>query len=406
MRIIYVTSSLPHGKKEAFIIPEVTELKRRGQEVLIVPTYPRGEVLHGDVKALLSDVASVPLVSLGIAKAAVRQFARNAGPASRTLGYLFRSRSIGVLMRNLAIYSKGLWLADVARAWGADHIHAHWATVPATMALVAGEVSGVPWSLTAHRFDIAEDNLLDIKARKACFIRAISQWGAQEIADCVSPGAPTPSVIHMGVRLPSVKPRELPGNNGRGLRLVVPANLLEVKGHAFLLQAVRMLTARGIDVHLDLAGDGPLREDLVRETQDLGLEDRVTFLGLVPHERLLRRLETGSWDILVLPSIVTNSGEKEGIPVALIEAMSCRVPVVSTLTGGIPELFEGVDGAFLVPPRNTAALAEAIERIASHPGLRERFVEAASKRVEDSFAVEQVAEELVRRFEICGTRRR
>jgi colanic acid/amylovoran biosynthesis glycosyltransferase len=95
-----------------------------------------------------------------------------------------------------------------------------------------------------------------------------------------------------------------------------------------------------------------------------------------------------------------------GIPVALIEAMGCRVPIVSTVSGGIPELFEGVNEALLVPPRDPAALAEAIGRVASDPALRERLIESGSKRVEDSFAVEQVVEELVRRFEMCGTRRR
>jgi colanic acid/amylovoran biosynthesis glycosyltransferase len=406
VRIIYVTSSLPHGKKEAFIIPEIRELMKRGHEVLIVPTYPRGEVLHGDVKPLVSHVVSKPLLSAGIAREALRRFRRDPVGASKVLGSLFGSRSAGVLLRNLAVYPKGLWLADLARDWGADHIHAHWSSVPATMALISGEVSGLPWSITAHRFDIAEDNLLDMKARKACFIRAINRRGAREIADRVSPAASPPLVIHMGVRVPSVKNRGLPNDNGRALRLVVPANLLEVKGHSYLLRAVRILRDRGVDVHLDLAGDGPLRADLERETRDLGLGERVAFLGLVPHEKLLKRMEAGSWDMLVLPSIVTDSGEKEGIPVALIEAMGCRVPVVSTVSGGIPELFEGVDEALLVPPRDPAALAGAIGRVATDPALRERLVESGSKRVEDGFAVGQVAEELVRRFEMCGTRRR
>src|SRR5215210_333369 len=406
MRIVYVTSSLPHGKKEAFIVPEIRELMRRGHDILIVPTYPRGEVLHGDAKPLLKHVVSEPLLSVGIARAAIKRIWKSPARAVGALRCLFGSRSAGVLLKNLVVYTEGLWLADLARTWRADHIHAHWSTVPATMALVAGEVSGLPWSITAHRFDIVQDNLLDMKARRACFIRAINQRGAQEIADRVSSAASLPFVIHMGVRVPSVKYRELPNNNGRMLRLVVPANLLEVKGHFYLLQAVRILTDRGVNVHLDLAGDGPLREGLVRLTHDLGLRNRVAFLGLVPHEKLLKRMEAGSWDILVLPSIVTNSGEKEGIPVALIEAMSCRVPAVSTVSGGIPELFEGVDEALLVPPNDPAALAEAIERVGTDPALRERLIESGSKRVEDSFAVEQVAEELVKRFEMFGARKR
>jgi glycosyltransferase involved in cell wall biosynthesis len=273
------------------------------------------------------------------------------------------------------------------------------------MALIVGEISGVPWSITAHRFDIAEDNLLHTKAKKACFIRAISRRGAREIADRVSPEA-SPSVIHMGVSIPSAQDLELQNNTGRVPRVVVPANLVEVKGHTYLFEAVRFLADRGVDVHVELAGDGPLRAELVGKVEKLKLRDRIAFLGVLPHEKLLKSMQTGDWDILVLPSIVTDSGEKEGIPVAIIEAMSCQMPVVSTATGGIPELFEGVEDALLVPPKDPAALAEAIERLMKDPVLRQRLVESGRSRVENSFAIEQVAAELAKRFAMCGTCRR
>jgi glycosyltransferase involved in cell wall biosynthesis len=184
-------------------------------------------------------------------------------------------------------------------------------------------------------------------------------------------------------------------------RLVFAANLLEVKGHVYLLEAVRLLSDRSVHVQLDLAGDGPLREALVSKVETLGLGEQVTFLGLVAHEKLMRQLEAGRWDMLVLPSVVTDTGDKEGIPVALIEAMSYRVPVVSTETGGIPEVFQGMHGAPLVPPEDPAALAETIERLTKDREVRDRLAEAGRRRVEESFAIEQVVEELVERFEAC-----
>ena len=402
MRIIYVTSSLPHGKKEAFVIPELRELTRRGHDILVVPTFPRGKVLHGDVEPLMSCVVSRPLLSVGIVRVAVRQFARNPTKASEVLRSLFESRSAGVLVRNLAVYLKGLWLADLARRWEADHIHAHWLTVPATLALVAGKVSGRPWSITAHRFDIAQNNLLDIKAKSACFVRAINRRGAREIVARASPETPVPSVIHMGVALPAAKDGWPQRDDGTVPRVVVPANMLEVKGHGYLLKATRLLRDRGVRVHVDLAGDGPLRKELEDEAARLGIQDGVSFLGVVPHDELLQRLRMMDWSMLVLPSIVTDSGEKEGIPVAIIEAMSCRVPVVSTTTGGIPEVFEGVDEALLVPARDPVALADAIERLIKDPGLRKRLVEAGRRRVEEDFAIEKVAAKLAKRFEMSG----
>jgi colanic acid/amylovoran biosynthesis glycosyltransferase len=186
-------------------------------------------------------------------------------------------------------------------------------------------------------------------------------------------------------------------------RLVFAANLLEVKGHVYLLEAVRLLSDRSVHVQLDLAGDGPLHQALASKVETLGLGEQVTFLGLVAHEKLMRQLEAGRWDMLVLPSVVTDTGDKEGIPVALIEAMSYRVPVVATATGGIPELFQGMHGAplVLVPPEDPAALAETIERLIKNREVRDRLAEAGRRRVEESFAKERVVEEQVERFEAC-----
>lgn len=401
MRIVYVTSKLPHSSQEALIIPEIQELKERGHEVLVVPMYPRGPVLHGEARAMLEHSLVRHLISPEILKVAAKEFVRSPAASLRALGWVFRSRSTGLLLKNLAVYPKGLWLARRAREWKADHIHAHWAAFTATMALIAGEVSGIPWSLTAHRYDIPERNLLDIKARSACFFRAEDKQGARELMGFVDSQTFRPVMLHMGVNIPPVTDRGR-SRNEQTPRAVVPANLVEKKGHAYLLEAIKLLRDRDVSVQLDLAGDGPLREELTRRVGELGLKGQVTFLGSLPHDELMQRLEAGVWDMLVLPSIVTASEEKEGIPVALIESLSRMVPAISTTTGGIPELFEDIPDALLVPPRDPAALAGAIERLIEDPDLRERLVEAGRKRVEESFAIERVMDELIERFEACG----
>lgn len=402
MRVIYVTSSLPNGKGEAFVVPEIQELRRLGHEVLIAPMYPRGRVLHGDVEPLLEHAVVRPLLSPEIAAAAARELWRAPGKALRPLSWLSKSRSLKILLKNLAVYPKGLWLAGLARAWAADHVHVHWAATSATMALVASGLSGVPWSITAHRFDIVENNLLDIKAEKARFVRAINQRGARELRQYIKPETPEPFVLHMGIALPSLAECSS-ASRKRHFRMVTSANLLEVKGHAYLLEAVGILRDRGLPVTLDLAGAGPLRRELEGRVEGLGLQEQVHFLGAVPHQKLLARLSAGAWDMLVLPSIITAAGEKEGIPVAVIEAMGCRVPVVSTNTGGIPELFEGVTDPPLVPPGDPEALADGIELQIHDPGLRGRLVEEGRRRVEESFAIEQVMNELVSRFGGCAS---
>jgi glycosyltransferase involved in cell wall biosynthesis len=150
-----------------------------------------------------------------------------------------------------------------------------------------------------------------------------------------------------------------------------------------------------------MLGSGPLRVDIEKIVKDYGLEEEAKFLGPVPHGQLMAQMQAGEWDLMVLPSIEDQSGEREGIPVSLIEAMSCGIPVISTTTGGIPELLEE-GGGVLVPPKDPQSLAEAIERLARDPALRKQLAKAGRQRVRESFSLEKVVAELASCFAGCG----
>ena len=182
-----------------------------------------------------------------------------------------------------------------------------------------------------------------------------------ELARAAAPGAWEESscVIHMGIRLP--RPADVPSPAGDGTRLACIGNLLPVKGHVYLLQAMEILKRRRVACSLRIIGDGALAADLRRTMEDLGLGDRVSFAGFVANDELLLSYKRGEIDAVVMPSIDLGGGVHEGIPVTLMEAMAYGIPVISTTTGGTPELLR--DGAgILVPSRDPAALAEAIER--------------------------------------------
>src|SRR5918998_278642 len=115
MKIIYVTSSLPYGWGEAFIGPEIEEVRRQGHEVLIVPTFPRDvAVRHADAGSLLECTVAQPLLSMHVAKEAAKEFLQTPTKALRSFSWLFRSRDGRTLLKNLAVYPKGLWLAHLA----------------------------------------------------------------------------------------------------------------------------------------------------------------------------------------------------------------------------------------------------------------------------------------------------
>jgi glycosyltransferase involved in cell wall biosynthesis len=294
----------------------------------------------------------------------------------------------------------------VARAWGADHIHAHWAHLTATLAMGASAVSGIPWSFTAHRYDVILNNLLAEKLRSARFGRFIAREMLELARRLAGPDDFARAlVLHMGVPIPPPSPVE---TMARATPVVVcPARLVPVKGHAHLLDAAARLAARGVGFELWLAGDGPEAAALARRIEELALGERVRMLGAVPHPDLLRMYGEGAVDCVVLPSVDLGQGVHEGLSVALIEAMAHGVPVISTRTGGLPELLEGGAGV-LVPPADAGALAEALERVLGSAEIRAELTRAGRRRIAEEFDVAAIARELARRFasETSGDRAR
>lgn len=399
MKVVYVTSTLPHGSREAFLIAEIAELERSGHELTIVPMRPRGGIAHEDARPFVDATLALPLISGQILGAAVTEGLMSPVRTLRAFRHVLRSRNAGILVKNLGVFAKGVWLGRRITRLGADHLHAHWASTSSTMALVAAEISGVPWSFTAHRWDIAEDNLLELKAAHACFVRAISERGARSIAGHLATPLPDLHVLHIGIDVPGEPQRSATARADGALRVLVAADFVPVKGHRHLLEACRILAARTCPVQVDLAGEGPLRAEIARLVVDTGLAGSVTLLGTVPHASLLDDLSKRRWDVVALPSVVAGDVE-EGIPVSLMEAMGARVPVVSTRTGAIPELL-GEGAGILVPAADPAALADALEALARDPLLRERLAREGHRRVQSDFDVRVVAAALTRRFEHC-----
>jgi len=144
-------------------------------------------------------------------------------------------------------------------------------------------------------------------------------------------------------------------------------------------------------------GDGPMKEKLLAAVDELNLENMFKFYGRMPHDRVLQLLQSGI-SVLVHPSIETGDGENEGIPVSLMGAMAAGIPVISTTTGGIPELLEGGAG-ILVPPEDSKALADAIETIMNDPASAAELGLRGRKKVESYFSLSAVVKQLTELFE-------
>ena len=318
----------------------------------------------------------------------------------RALGLILNLRRIGKLGANPLLFPKGLWIGRVARRLGVEHIHTHWATTTATMAMTASEVSGIPWSLTAHRGDIANNNLLATKVARASFVRYISESGrkmAESLGARHPPGKAV--IIHMGVGIPPL-PAARPATHRTPIALC-PAHLLPVKGHRYLLEAMAVLNRRGTECCLHVAGEGYLEASLAATRRGI-VAGRQGAVPRTPAQRRDPAMVSGrAVDMMVLPSVDLGNHLHEGIPVSLMEAMAHRIPVISTDTGGIPELLHG-DAGILVPPQDPVALADAMERLVRCPDLRRQLGAGGRRRIEEEFAVGQTSSQLMKRIRAVG----
>jgi len=397
MKIAYITAQTPYGPGESFILPEVIELRRQGHEVVVFPLRPADEIHRGrECEEVAKYTVRIPLVSFPVLLQALGLSLLRPSLIGRIISEIIKcSGSAKKILKNLSVLPKGLVLGEEIRKKGFDHIHAHWASTPSTAAYIASLYSGVPWSFTAHRWDIKEDNMLETKIRSSEFVRAISVNGANEIKSKISKTLwHKVKVIHMGVRLPlnECTPEQ------DVFTIASVGNLIPVKGHRFLLEACLLLKQRGKIFKCFLIGDGPLKQELLEMIHKLDLDDMVTLCGRLPHDKVLGMYQDCCVSVLVHPSIVTEDGEREGIPVALMEAMAVGVPVISTTTGSIPELV-GDGAGILVPPGDSKALADAIEVIMENPYYRTELGQKGRKKIEADFSLSSVVKQLAELFQ-------
>jgi colanic acid/amylovoran biosynthesis glycosyltransferase len=397
--LLIMTASFPVGSGEGFLAEELQALAGRGAQLTVVPLWPRGisRSLPGIDETQIRFVIR-NLVDFRVLIDAFLVGLRSPLALLRWVWTLSVTGRFSHRIKNLATLPKALWLAGFIQKSGIDYLHAHWAATTATCVMVAADMAAVPWSFTAHRWDIYEDNLLALKARKATFARFISRRGMR---DAINRGVPENkcTLIHMGVNLPSTskEPEFLPIL--RPLRIICAANLIPVKGHRFLLEAVGLLHAEGIAATLDLAGHGELRNELERHAKSLGIWDFVSFRGQIRHSELLAAYRSREFDVFVLPSIDLGNGEHEGVPVSLMEAMAYNLPVISTQTGSIEELLPRELGA-TVPGGDAKALAQVLSQLALSTELRRTYVVRQSQVIRE-WSSNAVANSLLNR--IVGT---
>ena len=223
--------------------------------------------------------------------------------------------------------------------------------------------------------------------REARLLLPVCEFLARRLLQLGAP--PERVVVHRtGIDLRRWPYSERHPEAGGGLRLVSVGRLVEKKGIAQVLGALRLLAERGIRAEYRVFGDGPLGERLGMLAADLGIADRVAFEGRQGQEGVREGLARS--DVLVAASVTAADGDEEGIPNVLKEAMASGMPVLGTRHAGIPELVENGVSGWLVPERDEPALAEALIRLASEPERWAAMGRAGRAKIEREYDIDRL----------------
>ncbi|CAL8971068.1 Alpha-D-kanosaminyltransferase [Rhodoplanes serenus] len=395
-RIAYFTNSYP-AVSHTFIRREIRALEGLGLTVVryALRSEP-DELIDPDDITELDKTHYVLRVGASDLISALRAIVVERGSAlvpMLALALRIGWRSDRGLIRHVAYAAEAIVLAAWCRRDGVAHLHAHFGTNAAAIALLASRLAGIPYSFTAHgpdEFERAPYLALDRKLRLAAFAVCVSSYGRSQLmrwstADQWSKIA----LVRCGLDNSFLDVQ--PSNPPTRPRFVCVGRLVEAKAQLLLVDAVRRLTELGREVELVLAGDGPMRAEIERAVADAGLEQRVTITGWVPAERV--RAEIGAAQVLVLPSFAEN------LPVVIMEAMALGRPVISTYIAGIPELVEPGKSGWLIPAGDGIALFEAMQEALAAPSERLNAMGAAGRaRVVAQHDVMTEAKKLERLF--------
>jgi glycosyltransferase involved in cell wall biosynthesis len=394
---------------ETFILHEMAAMERLGVDVDVYPLWrERARVTHPEARRFVERANFQRSFSLAVLGANCRLLFRHPRKYFSTLSAVLRGTrgSLRFFLGALAIFPKAVFFAKRMEATGVAHVHAHFASHPTVAAIVIRRLVGIPYSFTAHGSDLHRDQrMLGQKIAEAAFAVTISDYNRNVMmATCERDGdRGKVRIVHCGVDTRLFERGSAAANEQAvPFTIFCVGTLHEVKGQTFLIKACEQLVGSGIDVSLNLIGDGPDRQALLAQAAEAMIADRVTFHGNKTHREVAELLKGAH--VVAAPSVPTRDGRREGIPVALMEAMSCGVAVVASRLSGIPELVADEQSGLLVTPGDAGALAQALERLHNDAGLRQRLGEAARQKVLLEFDLFKNAATLAALFKSVATR--
>jgi glycosyltransferase involved in cell wall biosynthesis len=401
--IVYIVSTWPR-LSQTFVLTEVLALERQGVDLRIFSIKePGNEPVHADTRLVRAKVTYLWLKSHGgrILRGNIWTACRH---PHRYLTTLFRAL-LHPRWSFLQSFFQAGYLADLLSRETVAHLHAHFATAPASVAMFTHHLTKIPYTFTAHAKDIYFDvkpRLLRAKMKHARAVVTVSEYNRRHLACLVHPSqAKKVHRIYNGMDLSRYSNGDASREKSAVPVILSVARLIEKKGIGDLIRACGILGRRGRLFRVEIIGKGPLRTSLKKQVQLLELQDIVEFRGALPQEIVRQAYRQAA--IFALPCVISADGDRDGVPTVLLEAMASGLPVVSTNVSGIPELVESGRDGLLVQPSNPQMLANALDRLLLDEELRKTLGAAASAKVANRFSVDRSVSELLGLFQLERT---
>ena len=406
MKIAFILSEFP-SLSQTFILNQITGLLDRGHDVAIYAQSPKNEpAVHNDVKrynllertiyyrAAPQTIPAVkllrPIKALGLVMANLH---KRPLPLLKSLNVL----KYGDTAISVKAVSETLTLLDAIGEY--DIVHCHFGP-NGNLAAWLKDIGAIRGKIitTFHGYDITRR--IKTKGEKEyahlfdvgdLFLPISTRWknelfrlGCQE----------EKTLVHrMGIDTNKFlfSPRQ-PKSDGR-VHLFTVARLVEKKGVEYAIRAVARILKKHPQIEYKIAGDGPLKDQLNELVETLNLSDHVKLLGWKQQAEIVKLMAEA--DILLAPSVTSQDGDQEGIPVVLMEALAQGLPVLSTWHSGIPELIQDGKSGFLVPERDADALTEKLAYLLEHPQEWPQMGRAGRDYVEKHYDINILNDQLV-----------
>lgn len=378
MRVGYVLKRYPRYS-ETFIVTEILAHEAAALDVHIFALLAPSDTHFQDCIARVR----APVTYLGGEAVKAAEFWQAVNDAAELLPGLWPQLATARGEAARDVYQAAL-LAREVHLRGIDHLHAHFATSATSVARMAAEFAGVSYSFTAHAKDIYHDNVspesLRRKLASAAAVVTVSDYNLRFLREHYDGAAEGVHRIYNGLdlpRLPFQSPRE------RAPLILGVGRLVEKKGFADLIDACDLLRRRRRAFTCKIIGEGEIEAQLCEQIRRLDLSSHVELTGPRPQAQVFEAIAAAS--ALVAPCVIGADGNRDGLPTVLLEAMALGTPCISTDVTGIPEIIHPNETGLMVPQRDAAALAEAIDRLLTDAALRVKLAKEARQLVEAQF---------------------